>query len=614
MSDALAGGNLLTWSLQIACLVALAGVIPFLLGLAVPKARLAYWQLVLVACLALPLLQPWERQTVFFTPVSAAHASVTGSVVMPEAAVIPLWSCVLMVWAAGNAGRFVWLLTGFWRMRRYRLNSVPLRPQRGICNFLRGMEADLRVSEDVQGPVTFGFLMPVVLLPAGFVWLDEAKQEAILCHEIQHVRRKDWLFTLAEEAVRTVLWFHPAIWWVLGEIQLAREQTVDREVIAMTRSRDEYVDALLAVAGANPPMNNSGMNLAPAPLFLRRRHLKQRVMSILKEVHMSKTRSVSVLAASLLLLAGSCWLITGAMPLYGAPQTVSDAAGVGVETNGAPLMHRNSVAYPADALSKRIEGLVTVQVKLDGRGNVADAGVLSGPEELRKAVLQSVLNWHFARSEANAVRQVSVNFQLPKTVAPVSAVTAVRTGVFQQSAANMVLKSVEFAGSSPQGREEVMAKLPIHAGDTVTPEAMSGITRAVREYDEHLSVSPRMVGPGEMQIVIAGAPDTGTASVSAEPPKAIRVGANVMQANLANKVNPVYPPLAKAARVQGTVQFEATIGADGSIRNLRLTGGPPLLVQAAMQAVQQWAYKPTLLNGNPVEVITTIDVNFTLEQ
>jgi len=76
----------------------------------------------------------------------------------------------------------------------------------------------------------------------------------------------------------------------------------------------------------------------------------------------------------------------------------------------------------------------------------------------------------------------------------------------------------------------------------------------------------------------------------------------------------VYPPLAKAARVQGTVKFEAVIGKDGSIQNLHMISGPPLLVQAAMQAVQQWKYRPTLLNGEPVEVITTIDVNFTLSQ
>jgi protein TonB len=94
----------------------------------------------------------------------------------------------------------------------------------------------------------------------------------------------------------------------------------------------------------------------------------------------------------------------------------------------------------------------------------------------------------------------------------------------------------------------------------------------------------------------------------------MRVGGNVQSANLINQVRPTYPPLAKAARVQGTVKFEAVIGKDGSIQNLHMISGPPLLVQAAMQAVQQWKYRPTLLNGEPVEVITTIDVNFTLSQ
>jgi protein TonB len=96
--------------------------------------------------------------------------------------------------------------------------------------------------------------------------------------------------------------------------------------------------------------------------------------------------------------------------------------------------------------------------------------------------------------------------------------------------------------------------------------------------------------------------------------KPIRVGGNVSQANLIRQIKPSYPPLAKAARVQGTVKFEAVIAKDGTIQNLHLISGPPLLVQAAMQAVQQWQYRPTLLNNEPVEVITTIDVNFTLSQ
>ena len=95
-------------------------------------------------------------------------------------------------------------------------------------------------------------------------------------------------------------------------------------------------------------------------------------------------------------------------------------------------------------------------------------------------------------------------------------------------------------------------------------------------------------------------------------PSRIRVGGNVQQANLLKQPKPVYPPLAKQARIQGTVRFNAIIGKDGTIQNLILVSGHPLLVPSAKEAVSQWVYRPTLLNGEPVEVQTQIDVNFTL--
>ena len=97
-------------------------------------------------------------------------------------------------------------------------------------------------------------------------------------------------------------------------------------------------------------------------------------------------------------------------------------------------------------------------------------------------------------------------------------------------------------------------------------------------------------------------------------PKQIRVGGNVQSAKLIRQPKPQYPPLAKQARIQGTVRFNAVIGKDGTIQNLTLVSGHPLLVPSAQDAVRQWVYQPTLLNGDPVEVVTTIDVNFTLSQ
>lgn len=96
------------------------------------------------------------------------------------------------------------------------------------------------------------------------------------------------------------------------------------------------------------------------------------------------------------------------------------------------------------------------------------------------------------------------------------------------------------------------------------------------------------------------------------PPKRIRVGGNVAKARLVRQVRPQYPQLARQARIQGTVKLSAIISKDGSIQKLEVMSGHPLLVPAALAAVKQWRYRPTLLNGEAVEVLTNIDVNFTL--
>ena len=95
-------------------------------------------------------------------------------------------------------------------------------------------------------------------------------------------------------------------------------------------------------------------------------------------------------------------------------------------------------------------------------------------------------------------------------------------------------------------------------------------------------------------------------------PSRIRVGGNVEAASLINKVTPIYPPIAKTAHVSGTVVLHAIISKDGSIQELQYVSGPPLLMKSAMDAVKEWRYRPTMLNGDPVEVDTTIDVVFTL--
>lgn len=100
-----------------------------------------------------------------------------------------------------------------------------------------------------------------------------------------------------------------------------------------------------------------------------------------------------------------------------------------------------------------------------------------------------------------------------------------------------------------------------------------------------------------------------TAPAPAQP---VRVGGSVQEAKIIRRVLPVYPPLAKAARISGTVKLIGILSRDGRIQELKVIEGHPLLVAAAVEAVRQWVYRPTLLNEQPVEVIAPIDVHFRL--
>src|SRR2546430_2273721 len=117
-------------------------------------------------------------------------------------------------------------------------------------------------------PISFGFWAPLILLPEHFPSLEPRFQSAIACHELLHVRRRDWAHHLGEEAFRALFWFHPAIVWLISRVRLAREQVVDFEVLRLTNTRKSYLEALLEFTNARP-----SLAAIPAPPFLAERQL-----------------------------------------------------------------------------------------------------------------------------------------------------------------------------------------------------------------------------------------------------------------------------------------------------------------------------------------------------
>jgi TonB family protein len=633
--------NVLAWAAQAGMLVVVGAVAA--LTLAHPRARLIFWQGILAIALLLPAVEPWHQPPAEDDGAVSIAASTAPVIVNHPSAWRFTWRKEYLLWiiAAGAALRFLWIGAGLARLRRHRLDARMLTtPPVPFSN----PRVRWFISTSVGGPVTFGFLSPTILLPARVAELPADLREAIAHHELAHVRRRDWLFVLLEESIRSALWFHPAIWFVLSRIQLAREQVVDAEVVGLTRDRVRYLDALVAVAA-----QRLLPDVAPAPLFLKKRQLAVRVAAVLKETRMSKPRMLlsftTVCSAALIAARLAVWVFPMQAPAQTAQVSpnyrfvTEDGPGVVVQP-GAKILHRSPVFYPSGVTTT---GTVVVESTVNAKGEVTDARVVSGPDELRNAALSSVLNWHFSPDGGlPPTVQSSIRFDAaPRTAepSPVAAAPSV-------AHASKYLKSIDTSALPQELVERVSAALPVHVGDAFGNDDVARVRSALKEVDEHLMFgfkdgtsdvtltvtlrSPRSVIQmiPNYRIVNEGTPGSlseagpavsvQTAAAALPPPASgvdrIRVGGNVQAMNLTKKVTPTYPALAKQARIQGTVRFTALIGADGNIASLQLVDGHPLLVESATDAVKQWQYRPTLLNGSPAEVVTQIDVNYTLSQ
>jgi beta-lactamase regulating signal transducer with metallopeptidase domain len=348
------GHNLLAWMAQTVLLSVAGAALPTLFRLRHPRTQLAYCHLLLAACLLLPTVEPWSHPRLVarapglvetsqgVPPSVPAAASVSGNAqpgpaarsVPPAAPATsspaPLWArwadarSLLWILGAGALARLSWLVVGLWQIRRRRIAATPLYPipeSVRAASAITHADALFCVSPEVPGPVMVGWLAPVVLLPECFLALDEEAQCAIACHELLHVRRADWVVTLLEELTGALLWFNPGAWMLLAQTRLAREELVDAETVRLTSSCEPYIDALLAMA-----RDRQTLDLAPAPLFLRRRHLTYRMHSLLKEASVSKYRLLLSYGFIFAILAFACWSTCLSFPLTGRPEFVAASA------------------------------------------------------------------------------------------------------------------------------------------------------------------------------------------------------------------------------------------------------------------------------------------------
>jgi TonB family protein len=636
--------NLAAYSAQVACIVVIGGLAATLLRIDVPAVRYAYWRAVLAVSLGLPWLQGRIARTsgpaAAIGTIDVATAPAAAAVSAPHASAAAAWwpGALVAVVIAGAVLRLLWIAGGLLRLRRLRREGALLALTPIDETFRRSLapQATVREVSGLRQPVTFGWRHPVVLVPDRLRSHEAPVREAVLCHEFHHVDRRDWPWVLVEQIITSIFWFHPAMWWAVSRVQLAREEVVDELVVRATGSRRTYIEALMAFADDASRM--------PVAAFARRRHLFGRIQLIAKE----RVMSVPRLAFSSVLLtavtAAAVWFSAAVFPLSAAaPQQVTQTPGpleqiatpVAANANLPRPLSQVRAVYPLEALAVDASGAVIAKIVVDQNGQVAEirpVGLAIGtPTGSYHAVREDPLPSTERMFGANDPMKLAADAFLsstqmalsdwrfePPSTGPVSfyvMITLEKVGSagrqFTQASTTMpVLPAMNPSGIARQGGRGI-ADNGVAGGVTTQSGRGSGGARGGQ------------AGPSAAGRAAATATPSFTSPPPPPPPPApgaqgrilapVRVGGNIQQPKKIKDVAPVYPPIALSARVQGVVIIEATIDVDGSVVDTKILRSIPLLDQAAIDAVRQWRFVPTLLNGQPTPIIMSMTVSFQLD-
>lgn len=378
---------LIVFSAQLIVVIGAAAIAEAVCRVMDPRLRFAYWRGIALACLALPLsafiVPDAPDSAVSSLGVTFLAASLERAESGPVAPVLPAAGNVMWwVLCVGSLARLGWLCVGAARLRQLRRRSrvTSLAPDVEAIRSEVAPRAEIRISDEIAQPASFGLRHPIVLLPERFFTMDPAAQRAVACHELLHVARHDWPWIVVEEAARALFWFHPAVWWLVERIQESREQLVDRLVIARLPAKRAYMTALLAFADGGERRSEAVL----ATAFLRRRHLRSRLRKLAKEPVMSQRRLVWSAVVLVCVMSGAIAGTVRALPLdwpaagaaAGAQEQKQEIINGGAAGVTLPkVTHKVNPQYTPEALKARIQGSMQTSVVVGTDGTPGDVRV-----------------------------------------------------------------------------------------------------------------------------------------------------------------------------------------------------------------------------------------------
>ena len=596
-----------------------------------------------------------------------------------------------------------------------------LRARLGIARAVRLVQSAM-----VHVPTVIGWLKPVVLVPAGcFAGMSPSQVEAVLAHELAHIRRHDYLVSVFQSVMEALLFYHPAVWWVSKQVRRERECCCDEMAVSVGGDRLAYARALhtLEERRATYPELAFGANGGA---------LKMRIRRLLKCSECSGASQVASAALlTMLMLVGGATIVRFAYGESGRANTAQSSTAVAAasqeltadarqaQQDGAAAAQdlRNQLEQVRDglqildhigpdvqkqledarrqmedaadqlrALQRKQGGLSPDEEKeldeaqqqsdevrkdkaeklqeLQGRLSEADKQRMADAQrhlqeqmEKMKAVLNSEAfkkrmadaaaaaqrmntpefhkQMEDAISEAQRSHNAELHSQLEEAQAAIARMNTaeVRKQLEQAQTAMAKMNSEEFRRqmdaamkvneknlaaqqkiqamlNSPEFKKQI-ADAQETAKKINTPEFRRQMEESVRAAQANAAEAQRQMNLWANSELPPAPPAEEPANQSSNLQ---RVSSGTMASLAISQPPPSYPAEAKARHIQGTVVLKAIISKEGTVENLFVVSGPPELTMSAMDAVRQWKYKPYLLNGQPTEVETTINVHYTLAE
>jgi TonB family protein len=545
---------------------------------------------------------------------------------------------VVLIWSGGVILLTAHLLLGWMRVVQIRRRACGLAT-RQLTETVRRIAGHLGVSRPVQlldsalvdVPSVIGWLRPAIVLPfSALAGLAPAHLEAILAHELAHIRRADYLINLLQSVVEILLFYHPAVWWVSRRIRLEREHCCDDVAASLCGDRAVYARALASLEELRVRTPALAMGADGGDLL-------DRVRRLIDPAFTSGPRLSGGLAMSVVL---TVLLLALSSQMSGTPAADHPAAAAGfVQTQTVPEpvvvttasqpqqpvrvvptepAEKPAASRQAVTTTRTVVPAVATTVEQSARlsGVVTDPSGAVIPGARVTVTVPSITVPQQTTTDANGQFNI---INLPGCDCQVS----VSIPGFKTSSATIQLKDnqsfdlrvrLQVGSIAEMVTVRAVSQNAEQAAATVNP--MPSTLRTSMEYYDAARIYYQQGRLTDAEAMTARAvellqiemPDPAPAGARAEA--VVRVGGNITAPRKIRHVPPIYPADAQAASATGDVVIQAVIAKNGSVKDARVIQGVPLLDAAALGAVRQWLFTPTLLNNTPVEVLMTVTVRF----